>query len=64
MQNKVDLAIWGHHHSYQRTCAVDATVCKAHSQDGVFRGAYVAPVHMVIGMAGQVRCLRNQLGTR
>ena len=37
----VDLAFWGHHHSYQRTCPVSATVC---GDD--------LPVHVVIGMAG------------
>lgn len=38
---KVDLAMWGHHHSYQRTCAVASTAC----QPG-------APVHVVVGTAG------------
>ena len=38
---KVDLAIWGHHHSYQRTKKVKGG---APSEDGV--------VHLVIGMAG------------
>lgn len=39
---KVDLALWGHHHSYQRTCPVYALKCTPG-----------APVHVVIGMAGQ-----------
>ena len=43
-QYKVDLAFWGHHHSYQRTCPVAKKVCQ---DDGT------APVHVVIGMAGQ-----------
>ncbi len=36
VSSKVDLAMWGHHHSYQRTCAVEAEVCKPG-----------APVHLV-----------------
>ena len=40
----VDLALWAHHHSYQRTCPVYQEVC-------VSNGA--APVHVVIGMAGR-----------
>ena len=39
---KVDLALWGHHHSYQRTCPVYQEKCT----DG-------APIHIVIGMGGQ-----------
>ena len=41
-QYKVDLAFWGHHHSYQRTCAVYDNICT----EG-------ATTHIVIGMAGQ-----------
>ncbi len=41
-ENKVDLALWGHHHSYQRTCPVFNTVCT----EG-------ATTHVVIGMGGQ-----------
>ncbi|XP_003387473.1 PREDICTED: probable inactive purple acid phosphatase 27 [Amphimedon queenslandica] len=44
LEYKVDLAFWGHHHSYQRTCPVAKKVCQ---DDGT------APVHVVIGMAGQ-----------
>ena len=40
----VDVALWGHHHSYQRTCAVYQQKCRS---DGH------APVHVVIGMAGR-----------
>jgi len=40
-KHKVDLALWGHHHSYQRTCPVYEEKCVDH---GV--------VHVVIGMAG------------
>eukprot|EP01111_Echinosteliopsis_oligospora_P008248 TRINITY_DN2377_c0_g1_i1.p1 TRINITY_DN2377_c0_g1~~TRINITY_DN2377_c0_g1_i1.p1 ORF type:complete len:580 (-),score=162.90 TRINITY_DN2377_c0_g1_i1:5-1744(-) len=38
---KVDVAIWGHHHSYQRTCQVYNQQCV---EDGI--------VHMVIGTGG------------
>jgi len=41
-QYKVDLAIWGHYHSYERTCPVYKGECV---KDGT--------VHAVIGMAGQ-----------
>lgn len=37
----VDLAFWGHHHSYQRTCPVNNEVCGLN-----------LPIHVVIGMAG------------
>ena len=40
---KVDLALWGHHHSYQRTCPLYQGVCD--EINGV--------THVVIGMAGQ-----------
>lgn len=39
---KVDLALWGHHHSYQRTCPVFNSEC-------VEGGT----THVVIGMGGQ-----------
>jgi hypothetical protein len=42
LKYKVDLALWGHHHSYQRTCPVYKEKCT--------KGA---TVHVVIGMAGQ-----------
>ncbi|XP_064404192.1 uncharacterized protein LOC135349586 [Halichondria panicea] len=41
-ESKVDLAMWGHHHSYQRTCPVFNSVCT----EG-------ATTHVVIGMGGQ-----------
>jgi hypothetical protein len=40
---RVDLALWGHHHSYQRSCPVFQSKC---------HGEGKAPVHVVIGMAG------------
>jgi len=40
-QHKVDMAWWGHHHSYQRSCPVFNETCK----EG-------ATVHVVIGMGG------------
>jgi len=39
---KVNLAFWGHHHSYQRSCPVYQEKC----------GNSDLPVHIVIGMAG------------
>ena len=41
-ESKVDLALWGHHHSYQRTCRVYREACV--DEGGV--------IHVVIGMAG------------
>ncbi len=41
LEYKVDLAMWGHHHSYQRTCPVHNLTC---TDDGT--------THVVIGMAG------------
>ena len=39
---KVDLAMWGHHHLYHRSCPVYQEVC-------VEQGT----VHIVMGMGGQ-----------
>lgn len=44
---KVDLALWGHVHKYERTCAIENFVCTNSTSGGV------APVHVVIGMGGQ-----------
>lgn len=49
--------MYGHHHSYQRTCKVVGEVCKGFSsrssQGTLDQGeGYVAPVHVVLGMAG------------
>lgn len=41
LKYKVNLALWGHNHSYQRTCPVYNLTCQAG-----------APTHVVIGMAG------------
>eukprot|EP00611_Tribonema_gayanum_P015184 TRINITY_DN269_c0_g1_i1.p1 TRINITY_DN269_c0_g1~~TRINITY_DN269_c0_g1_i1.p1 ORF type:complete len:651 (+),score=172.68 TRINITY_DN269_c0_g1_i1:194-2146(+) len=59
LKHKVDLALWGHHHSYQRTCHVVGGRCAAPSAalaggasgDGS-TDAYRGPVHLVVGMAG------------
>jgi len=40
---EVDLALWGHHHSYQRSCPLFNGTCYEGQQ---------FPVHVVIGMAG------------
>jgi hypothetical protein len=40
---KVDLALWAHYHSYERTCAVYKNIC--------FDGGIV---HIVIGTAGMI----------
>jgi hypothetical protein len=52
---EVDLAFWGHHHSFQRTCPVLGYVCVDEpSPSTVLPGTlYSAPVHVVMGMAGQ-----------
>eukprot|EP00698_Gefionella_okellyi_P016921 TRINITY_DN4890_c0_g1_i1.p1 TRINITY_DN4890_c0_g1~~TRINITY_DN4890_c0_g1_i1.p1 ORF type:complete len:597 (+),score=70.63 TRINITY_DN4890_c0_g1_i1:184-1791(+) len=47
-QYKVDVALWGHHHSYQRTCGVYRSACMPPNADG----SQGATVHVVIGMAG------------
>ena len=38
----VDIAFWGHHHTYQRTCPVYQSVC---INNGI--------PHVIIGMAGR-----------
>lgn len=45
MENHVDLCLWGHHHSYQRSCAVYKEKCIPPNPDG----SNAAPVHVVIG---------------
>lgn len=43
LQNRVDVAFWGHHHSAQRTCPVNNFTCTDQSK---------APIHIVTGAAG------------
>ncbi|KAL2225462.1 UNVERIFIED_CONTAM: putative inactive purple acid phosphatase 27 [Sesamum indicum] len=58
LANKVDLALFGHVHNYERTCAVYQQECKAmptkdrNGVDTYNNANYSAPVHAVIGMAG------------
>ncbi|CAM9954384.1 unnamed protein product [Hapterophycus canaliculatus] len=54
VDHQVDLALYGHHHSYQRTCKVANEVCLGMSSDdpAVQNQGYRAPVHVVLGMAG------------
>jgi len=52
MQYQVDMAMWGHHHSFQRMCAVYQTKCLGYSVNNTYSGPFVAPIQMVIGMAG------------
>ncbi|EYU46049.1 hypothetical protein MIMGU_mgv1a017799mg, partial [Erythranthe guttata] len=58
LANKVDLALFGHVHNYERTCAVYKQECKAmptkdgNGIDTYDNSNYTAPVHAVIGMAG------------
>ncbi len=50
LQHRVDLGLWGHIHTYERTCAMkDSFVCA--DKDDTTKGA---PVHAIIGMAGNV----------
>ncbi|XP_038691255.1 probable inactive purple acid phosphatase 27 [Tripterygium wilfordii] len=54
---KVDLALWGHVHNYERTCNVYKKEClgspeKVGDVDTYYLEPYTAPVHLVIGMAG------------
>ena len=48
-RHEVDLALWGHHHSYQTTCPVYQEKCT----EG-------ATTHIVIGMGGQSRSTNVQ----
>ncbi|XP_058782395.1 probable inactive purple acid phosphatase 27 [Vicia villosa] len=58
LENKVDLALFGHVHNYERTCSVYQNECKVmpiKDQKGVDtydNRNYSAPVHAIIGMAG------------
>ena len=46
--------MYGHHHSYQRTCLVANEVCLGVSSTGPIEQneEYRAPVHVVLGAAG------------
>lgn len=50
---QVDMTWHGHHHSYQRTCALYKGECVPPNRDG----SQAAPVHLVIGHAGAGLCL-------
>lgn len=51
VKNKVNLALWGHVHKYERFCPLNNFTCGRMEQDGSKLEAL--PVHVVIGMAGQ-----------
>nr|CAD1841238.1 unnamed protein product [Ananas comosus var. bracteatus] len=50
VDNNVTLALWGHVHRYERFCPVKKFTC-VHTNSSFTAGG--APVHVVIGMAGQ-----------
>ncbi|KAL8531334.1 hypothetical protein ACS0TY_008093 [Phlomoides rotata] len=58
LSNKVDLALFGHVHNYERTCAVYKNEClglpvkDGNGTDTYYNANYTAPLHLVIGMAG------------
>ncbi|KAB1227531.1 putative inactive purple acid phosphatase 9 [Morella rubra] len=58
LDNKVDLALFGHVHNYERTCVVYRKECKAmptmddYGIETYDNRNYSAPVQAVIGMAG------------
>ncbi|GAB2214537.1 hypothetical protein Droror1_Dr00018888 [Drosera rotundifolia] len=58
MTNKVDLAMFGHVHNYERTCAVYEKKCvalpskDANGTDTYDNTNYSAPVQVIIGAAG------------
>ncbi|EFJ34348.1 hypothetical protein SELMODRAFT_438745 [Selaginella moellendorffii] len=57
VSSKVDLALWGHVHNYERTCAVNQSRCvQVPAKDDTGVDVYVsngsAPIHAVVGMAG------------
>lgn len=54
---QVDVSWTGHHHTYQRTCAVHRGRCLGASTDGVA----AAPVHLVIGACAVGACLGSLL---
>ncbi|KAK9830188.1 hypothetical protein WJX72_010191 [[Myrmecia] bisecta] len=52
VQFSVDMTWHGHHHSYQRSCALQESKCQSAYADG----SQAAPVHLVIGHAGAGLC--------
>ncbi|KAL6130007.1 hypothetical protein ACLB2K_068389 [Fragaria x ananassa] len=58
LSNKVDLALFGHVHNYERTCSIFKSQCKKlpikneAGIDSYDHRNYGAPVHAIIGMAG------------
>ncbi|XP_050386634.1 probable inactive purple acid phosphatase 27 [Argentina anserina] len=58
LASKVDLALFGHVHNYERTCSVYKSKCKkmpSKNEDGIDtydHNNYSAPVQAIIGMAG------------
>ncbi|KAJ9558210.1 hypothetical protein OSB04_012824 [Centaurea solstitialis] len=58
LEYKVDLALFGHVHNYERTCAVYKKQCNqiptrdGNGVDTYNNTNYAAPVHVTIGMAG------------
>ena len=54
VNHSVDLAIWGHDHSYERTYPVVAEeVFDIGGQNGTVFASPTAPIHLVVGTAGQ-----------
>lgn len=49
-EHGVDLALWGHEHSYQRTCHVNEKKCDN-----------VSTVHAVVGMGGKMLVVQEDL---
>ena len=49
VKHRVPLALWGHHHSYQRTCPVQNEACDG--TDGSPTRS-PSPIHAIVGMAG------------
>ena len=56
---QVDLALWGHVHNYERTCAVYQGRCfllpfrdEENGADIYKSNSYRAPVHVIVGMGG------------
>lgn len=53
IEHKVDMALWGHVHKYERTCPVNQFACEEGSSGPAGSRVHAAPVHMVIGVGGQ-----------